>query len=43
MAVMSRSARFDDPIPLPNDRKLFTLKDAGYIALASNAPVRSNP
>jgi hypothetical protein len=26
---MSWSARFEDPIPLPNGRKLVTLKDAG--------------
>jgi hypothetical protein len=29
LRLMPWSARFDDPIPLPNGRQLVTLKDAG--------------
>jgi hypothetical protein len=42
--VLSWSREFDDPIPLPDGRQLFTLKDAGeFIQLLPKAKQSATP
>jgi hypothetical protein len=43
MAGMNWSRRFDDPIPLPDGRKLRTLKDAAEYVLALPPELQAEP